>query len=114
MRSLTTRSHNLRPNNTDQVAINWVVTENFRMGKPMETNRDNSQISYQYQGYAKYIDIVKLFGWKAQNNFGKPNKKLSIKEPTTSLESVEKRTPWRNAGQRMVGGEVRNLLMNGF
>ena len=71
MRSITTRSHKLRPNTTDQVAINWMVTENFRMGKPMETNRDNSQIAYQYQGYAKYIDIVKLFGWKALEQFWK-------------------------------------------
>ena len=71
IRSLTPRSHNLRPSNTNQVAINWMLTENFHLGKPMETNRDNSQIAYQYQGYAKYIDIVKLFGWKALEQFWK-------------------------------------------
>ena len=108
MGSLTPRSYNLRPNTTDQVAINWMVTENFRMGKPMETNRDNGQIAYQYQGYAKYIDIVKLFGWEALEKFWKTEQEafhqgthyiLGIGGKKHTVEESWAKSDWRRSAK---------------
>lgn len=54
----------------DEAAINWMVTENFRAGNPMNTSHSTkNEVRYQHRGYAKYFDIVKLFGWKALEDF---------------------------------------------
>ena len=48
----------------DQAAIHWMVTENFRDGKDMDhSNTDYNEFRYQHRGYAKYADIVRLYGW---------------------------------------------------
>jgi Peptidase M60, enhancin and enhancin-like/N-terminal domain of M60-like peptidases len=54
----------------DLAAVNWMITESFRAGKPMA----GFEMGYQHRGHAKYVDIAQLFGWKtieayyAQNN----------------------------------------------
>lgn len=54
----------------DQAAIMWMVTENFRRGKPMDiSNSETNEVRYQHRGYGKYVEIVKLFGWKALEDF---------------------------------------------
>jgi len=54
----------------DQAAIMWMVTENFRNGKPMDiSNSQRNEVRYQHRGYGKYIEIAKLFGWKALEDF---------------------------------------------
>lgn len=56
----------------DQAAISWMVTQNFRDGKPMNiTNRPGDQVKYQHRGYGKYVEIVKHFGWGAIQRFWK-------------------------------------------
>jgi hypothetical protein len=53
-----------------QAAIMWMVTENFRNGKPMDiSNSPRNEVRYQHRGYGKYVEIVKLFGWKALEDF---------------------------------------------
>ena len=54
----------------DQAAIMWMVTENFRQGKPMDiSNTERDEVRYQHRGYGKYVEIVGLFGWKALGDF---------------------------------------------
>ena len=54
----------------DQAAIMWMVTENFRNGKPMDiSNSEANEVRYQHRGYGKYVEIAKLFGWKALEDF---------------------------------------------
>ncbi len=54
----------------DEVAITWLVTETFREGKEMNySNRPGDEFKYQHRGYAKYVEVVDLFGWEALDNF---------------------------------------------
>ena len=49
----------------DEAAINRMVTENFRNGRPVNvTNKPGDEVKYQHRGYAVYADIAKLFGWE--------------------------------------------------
>ena len=54
----------------DQAAIMWMVTQNFRDGKPMDiSNSERNEVRYQHRGYAKYVEIANLFGWKTLEKF---------------------------------------------
>jgi len=54
----------------DQAAIMWMVTENFRQGNPMDiSNSPANEVRYQHRGYGKYVEIVRLFGWKPLQDF---------------------------------------------
>lgn len=54
----------------DQAAIMWMVTENFRQGKPMDiSDSERNEVRYQHRGYGKYVEIAGLFGWKALGDF---------------------------------------------
>ncbi|MDF3129343.1 M60 family metallopeptidase [Kiritimatiellaeota bacterium B1221] len=54
----------------DQAAIQWMITENFRQGNPMNiSNKPGDEVKYQHRGYAKYVEIVNLFGWEALSRF---------------------------------------------
>jgi|GEM_PF-1570204 len=55
----------------DEAAISWMIAENFRNGMPMSiTNGDYlNEMAYQPRGYAKYAEIVRLFGWEALEKF---------------------------------------------
>ncbi|MHC4116459.1 MAG: M60 family peptidase N-terminal accessory domain-containing protein, partial [Planctomycetota bacterium] len=54
----------------DQAAIMWMVAENFSKGNPMNiSNSPANEVRYQHRGYGKYVEIVKLFGWKALEDF---------------------------------------------
>jgi hypothetical protein len=54
----------------DQAAIMWMVTQNFRDGKPMDiSNSERNEVRYQHRGYGKYVEIVNLFGWEALEDF---------------------------------------------
>ena len=66
--SSTTIKHSI-----DEAAVSWMITENFRLGNPMssQTGQFRQEFSYQPRGYAKYADIVRLFGWEALEKFYK-------------------------------------------
>ncbi len=54
----------------DQAAVMWMVTENFRKGKPMNISYSPAnEVRYQHRGYGKYVEIAHLFGWKALADF---------------------------------------------
>ncbi|MDA8646149.1 M60 family metallopeptidase [Porticoccaceae bacterium] len=56
----------------DEAAINWMITVNFANGQPMDkSNTPDDQFRYQQRGYAKYADIVRLYGWDAYTNFNR-------------------------------------------
>lgn len=58
----------------DQAAIMWMVTQNFRDGKPMDiSNSETNEVRYQHRGYGKYVEIAKLFGWATLEKFWKSN-----------------------------------------
>ncbi len=59
------------PHLTREVAaVNWMVTENFRLGKAMDTSGSTKdEVQYQVRGYAKYVEIAALFGWDKINAF---------------------------------------------
>ena len=51
----------------EEAAQSWMIAENFRNGKPMSrtAGQFRQEFAYQPRGYAKYADIVRLFGWEA-------------------------------------------------
>ena len=54
----------------DQAALNWMVTPNFRAGKPMDiSNTTKDEVRYQQRGYAKYVEMAALFGWEVIDSF---------------------------------------------
>merc|ERR1740124_1067580 len=54
----------------DNAAVDWMVTENFRNGEEMDySNKPGDQFKYQYRGYAKYADVVRLFSWRTLADF---------------------------------------------
>jgi len=54
----------------DQAAMMWMVTENFRKGKPMDiSHSEKNEVRYQHRGYGKYVEIVNLFGWPVLEKF---------------------------------------------
>ena len=56
----------------DQAAMTWMVTENFRDGKPMDISyTPKNQVRYQHRGYGRYVEIANLFGWGALEDFWK-------------------------------------------
>lgn len=68
------RSFNNEHISLDQAAIMWMVTQNFRDGKPMDiSNSSKNEVRYQHRGYAKYVEIVNLFGWQVLEGFWKSN-----------------------------------------
>ncbi len=61
---------NLAQINREQAALNWMVTPNFRAGKPMDiSNTTKDEVRYQHCGYAKYVEVAALFGWSALDKF---------------------------------------------
>jgi hypothetical protein len=61
---------NMKHLTLDEVAIMWMVTENFRQGKEMNhSNVPGDEFKYQHRGYGKYVEIANLFGWEALSNF---------------------------------------------
>lgn len=54
----------------DDAAKFLMVTEPFRKNQPLNMNR----MSYQHRGHAKYVDVVRLFGWDA---LGRMYKKIN-------------------------------------
>lgn len=56
----------------DQAAIMWMVTQNFRDGRPMDiSNSEKNEVRYQHRGYGKYVEVAKLFGWPTLEKFWK-------------------------------------------
>lgn len=53
--------------NLETAAIAWMMSDNFVQKKGMK----NFERSYQLKGHAKFVDIVRLFGWKVLDNFWK-------------------------------------------
>ena len=55
----------------EEAAQSWMIAENFRNGNPMSntTGQFRQEFAYQPRGYAKYADIVRLFGWEAIEKF---------------------------------------------
>ena len=55
-------------NNHDvnQAAQSWMISPNFREGNQMQFDSGAlNEFNYQQRGYAKYIDIIRLFDWNA-------------------------------------------------
>ncbi len=77
----------------DQAAMNWMVTPNFRAGKPMDiSNTTKDEVRYQQRGYAKYIEIAALFGWEVIDSFYKKEQLDFINQVISdSLEEVDSR-----------------------
>jgi N-terminal domain of M60-like peptidases/Peptidase M60, enhancin and enhancin-like len=67
---------NTRTLSREVAAVNWMVTSNFRAGKPMDiTNSEKNEVRYQQRGYAKYVEVAALFGWdKLETFWGEENR----------------------------------------
>ncbi len=79
--------------NRDQAALNWMVTPNFRAGKPMDTsNTTKDEVRYQHRGWGKYVEIAALFGWDKLSAFYK-QENLDYTTPVASdgLAGVDSR-----------------------
>jgi hypothetical protein len=61
---------NMKHLTMEDIAAMWMVTENFRQGRPMNiSNRPGDEVKYQHRGYAKYVEIANLFGWDVLQRF---------------------------------------------
>jgi len=49
----------------DNTAVTWMTSLNFTKKVPMQAGEK----AYQLKGHAKFVDIARLFGWKALNAF---------------------------------------------
>jgi hypothetical protein len=80
----------------DGAAIHWMITENFRNGKEMD--HDDSVLNefrYQHRGWAKYLDIARLFGWQALRSFyyeENLDAEMARTPPGSELDAVDSRT----------------------
>jgi hypothetical protein len=73
-----------------QAAINWMVTPNFRNGKPMDiSNTITDEVRYQHRGYAKYIEIAALFGWEVLEKYFYQENLDYINGVTPTLSDVD-------------------------
>jgi len=59
--------HRNKHRTLDNTAVAWMASLNFVNGKPMHAGEK----AYQLKGHAKFVDIVRLFGWKVLNDFWK-------------------------------------------
>jgi hypothetical protein len=77
----------------DDAAVHWMVTDNFRAGRPMDlTNSTKNEFRYQARGYAKYADIYRLFGWQALRDFFRQEHVDYMKgTPSDGLDAVDSR-----------------------
>ena len=88
------KSFDNKPNvSRDQAALNWMVTPNFRAGKPQDiSNTTKDEVRYQFRGYGKYVEMAALFGWSAIDSFYRKENIDFIKNvPTDSLGEVDSR-----------------------
>ena len=84
---------NLAQINREQAALNWMVTPNFRAGKPMDiSNTTKDEVRYQHRGYAKYVEVAALFGWSALDKFYlQENLDYVTPAPSDGLSEVDSR-----------------------
>jgi hypothetical protein len=62
--------NNMKHLTLDDVAVMWMVTDNFRRGEAMcHSNKPGDEFKYQHRGFAKYVEIAHLFGWDALSRF---------------------------------------------
>ena len=88
------KSFDDKPNvNRDQAALNWMVTPNFRDGKPQDiSNTTKDEVRYQFRGYGKYVEMAALFGWGVIDSFYKKENLDFIKNvKADSLGEVDSR-----------------------
>jgi hypothetical protein len=51
----------------DNTAITWMSNEKFKLELPMDSN----DMKYQMRGFAKYVEVAKLFGWQVLDDYWK-------------------------------------------
>ena len=83
----------LGPITLDQVMIWWLVTENFRNGKPMDiSDSTKNEVRYQQRGYGRYVEIMELFGWNVLPDFYRQEHLNYMKKaPSDELHPVDSR-----------------------
>jgi len=56
----------------DEAAMDWMISFNFRsdneMGYDPSQDFELQEFQYQHRGFAKYVELAKLLGWKAIYN----------------------------------------------
>lgn len=91
--ALSRSRHDIYYITRNQAAMNWMVTPNFRAGKPMDiSNTTKDEVRYQYRGYAKYAEMAALFGWEMIDSFyRKEHLDFIAKTPGDGLTAVDSR-----------------------
>jgi len=87
----------------DNAAIFWMMMQDFRNNKPMNT----LDKSYQHQGHADYVEIVRLFGWDVLAKYWKT---YMLEEPEASPIDDGNTDPILLKLSRAVGVDVRPLF----
>jgi hypothetical protein len=49
----------------ENVAVGWMMTQNFYNEQPME----EKEKKYQHKGHAKFVDVARLFGWESVGRY---------------------------------------------
>lgn len=93
----------------DQAALNWMVTPNFRAGKPMDiSNTTKDEVRYQQRGYGKYIEMAALFGWELIDSFHKQEQLDYINQvPEDGLHEIDSRII---RFSKIAGADLRPLI----
>lgn len=69
-------------------AVNWMVTPNFRAGKPMDiSDTTKDEVKYQERGYAKYVEVAALFGWDKLEAFWAEENRVAVPGKDPSIET---------------------------
>jgi Peptidase M60, enhancin and enhancin-like/N-terminal domain of M60-like peptidases len=94
----------------ETAAIMWMVTENFRLGKPMDiTNSTKNEVRYQHRGYAKYVEIAALFGWDALQDFWHTSN-INYEKGIITNQNAEERDNRILRLSRAAGSDLRPLI----
>jgi len=87
----------------DNAAIFWMMMQDFRNNKPMHT----LDKSYQHQGHANYVEVVRLFGWDVLAKYWRT---YMLEEPETTPIDNGNTDPILLRLSRAVGVDVRPLF----
>jgi len=71
----------------DNAAITGMMTATFKDGKPMV----GEETKYQYRGYAKYVDVARLFGWEVIEEYYK-SINIDYENSVSPLNTSDKNT----------------------
>jgi len=107
-----------KPFTFEEAVFDWIITTNFRQNLPMGFDNsvpmeDKDMLKYQPRGWAKYADIVKLFGWQALGDTNGAFYKAGQQQSSTACDDrgfIVGRDEYITAASNAVGKNLTPLF----